>query len=84
MKYLIFGCMLILLGIAAMKHESPQKSQHRVVSNKQISRTLSNAPLVGPPAYNVHDERSLAKFTSYPMVEPDSQLHVIGPVDEGG
>ena len=84
MKYLIFGCMLILLGIAAMKHESPETSHFKVTSSTQISKTLSDDNPVSLPVYRESEYRSLAKFTSYPMMEPDSQFHVITPIDEGG
>ncbi len=84
MKYLIFGCMLILLGIAAMKHESPEKSQLKAVSNTRISKNVSDDSPVVPPSYNIYEEGTFAKFTSYPMVEPDSQLQEIRPIDEGG
>lgn len=84
MKYFIFGCLLILLGIAAMRHESPTTDELPMPSKSGIIGSISDADRVHSPSFKSTDNQSLVRFTAYPSSEQDSQLQVIRMVNEGG
>lgn len=88
MKYVIFGCILIALGISAWMHESPlERLNSQSTSTKESENNLLEAPHsdwvnVEKQSKNVDDRSAILKEANFSKVVPKSIVKLMNNVSD--
>jgi hypothetical protein len=85
MKYVIFGCLLILTGFAALNHDSPSDSISGIELPIQNARFYQQSKIYpNVDLTQSYQPKPLTKFISERHATPDTMFIVDQSLNEGG